>query len=546
MRGSSEFARPDKNKQLDEETIMARQIQTPRATFAAVIAGAAAGLCVASAPIACAAAEGPVASSQQGELRGVVVDGGVSFRKIPFAQPPVGALRWRPPEPPLAWTGVRDATTVGLPCAQPDLGWNGVRQTGSSEDCLTLNLWTPSLKTRPGIPVMVWIHGGAFEGGSGVDSMFDGDALMRRGVVVVTINYRLGVLGFLTHPDLDAESPHHTSGDYAFYDQIAALRWVQKNIARFGGDPRRVTIFGQSAGSASVAALMTSPLAKTLFAQSILESGPPIGIGDLKTTAETEAASRAWGSIADMRKLPADEVIASWRKFAAEKPAERGARPVVDGVVITTSTDKAFATDLVRPMPSIIGNNAREASPPFSAATLQRAYGAQAGKAAALYDPAAAADPVLGDAGAQLATDTSFRCPTMMTQSFRARAGNPVFGYQFEQTIPSRPAMGAAHSFELPFVFGNLSKDGFMGGDFSTADHKLSDQMQAYWTNFAKTGDPNGPGLPQWKRFEAAAPYYMVFADGRVGDREGLRADACALYRANWAAAHQFASAAPR
>ncbi len=525
---------------------MKKITQTARAPrlLAATIAAAAVVLATAPASTTRAApAGGPVAKTEQGQLQGLAVDGGFSFRKIPFAKPPVGALRWRLPEAPMPWKGVRDATTLGLPCAQPDLGWNGIKDIGSSEDCLTLNVWTQSLTAKPGMPVMVWIHGGAFEGGSGVEPTFDGAAFMRRGVVLVTINYRLGVLGFLTHPDLDKESPHHTSGDYGFYDQIAALRWVHKNISRFGGDPRRVTIFGQSAGSASVASLMTSPLAKDLFAQSIMESGAPIGIGALKTTAETEATAREWGSIAEMRKLSADDVLASWRKFAAAKPAERRAMPVVDGVVITASPDIAFATGIVRPMPSIIGNNAREAMPmPMSSAdAMQRAFGTNADKAAVLYDKTAPADPVLGDAAAQFATDTSFRCPTVMTQTFRAQGGNAVYGYQFEQSLPGKEAMGAAHSFELPFVFGNLNANGFLGGNFSQGDRELSDQMQAYWSNFAKTGNPNSAGLPPWERFEADAPYYMVFADGRVGLHKGLRADVCALYRAHWLEEHPLA-----
>ena len=256
------------------------------------------------APAASASPASPVVAVEQGQLQGVALDGGVAFRGVPFAAPPVGPLRWRPPAPAASWNGVRDATKSGLPCAQPDLGWNGVKVTGSSEDCLTLNVWAPT--AAHGLPVMVWIHGGAFQGGSGVDPMFDGAALMKHGVVVVTLNYRLGVLGFLAHPDLAAESAHHASGDYGFYDQAAALRWVQRNIARFGGDPRRVTLFGQSAGAASVGALMASPMAKGLFARSIIESGPPFALGDYKTSAQ---AGAAWVITVGQRKTVS---VASW------------------------------------------------------------------------------------------------------------------------------------------------------------------------------------------------------------------------------------------
>jgi len=506
-----------------------------RSPLFGLLAGA---LILAFAPLASSPAwASPIVATQLGPVRGLAVDGGSAFRKIPFAQPPVGDLRWRRPAPPTAWKGVRDATSFSLPCAQPDLGWNGVKETGSSEDCLYLNVWTPAASAKSRRPVMVWIHGGAFEGGSGVDPTFDGAALMRHGVVVVTINYRLGVLGFLTHPDLDAESTRHTSGDYGFYDQLAALRWVQANIARFGGDPRKVTLFGQSAGSASVAALMTSPLSRGLFHQSIMESGAPIGIGALQTTAQTEAGTRNWGSIAELRKMPASDLIASWRKYAAADPRARAARPVVDGDVIPVSPDVAFATGGVRKMASIIGNNAREALGPPNKDMMLRAFGPNAGKAAAIYD-AASADPIEGDGTAQLATDTSFRCPTVMTQSFRAAAGNAVYAYQFGQSLPGREAMGAGHTFELPFVFGNLSPSGFLGGNFSPADHELSRQMQAYWTNFAKTGDPNGPGLPRWNRFEPAAADYMVFIDGGTHDAQGLHAGVCSLYRQTWADEH--------
>ena len=477
---------------------------------------------------------------EQGRLQGVGLDGGVSFRGVPFAAPPVGPLRWRPPAPARSWRGVRDATRFGLPCAQPDLGWNGVKTTGSSEDCLTLNIWAPT--AARGLPVMVWIHGGAFQGGSGVDPMFDGTALMKHGVVVVTLNYRLGVLGFLAHPDLAAESAHHASGDYAFYDQAAALRWVQRNIARFGGDPRRVTLFGQSAGAASVGALMTSPLARGLFARSIIESGPPFALGDYKTAAEAGEAVRDWGRIDDLRKLPVEALLASWGRFVAADPGKRSAGPVVDGAIITRSPDVAFASGLATPMASIVGNNSRESMGPPGPDALTRAFGAEADQARPYYG-AVAADPVLGDGTSQLATDTVFRCPTVMTQAARATSGNAVFAYQFEEPLPGRAAQGAGHSFELPYVFGNMSPGGFLGGDFSPPERALSADMQAYWTNFAKRGDPNGPGLPHWGRFQPGTAAYMVLAAGRVGAREGLRAGPCALYRRHWEKTHDQAGA---
>lgn len=491
---------------------------------------------------ASAAPAAPVVAVEQGRLQGLPVDGGASFRGIPFAAPPVGTLRWRPPAPAPArpWHGVRDATRFGLPCAQPDLGWNGVKTTGSSEDCLTLNIWAPS--KAHGLPVMVWIHGGAFQGGSGVDPMFDGTSLMKHGVVVVTVNYRLGVLGFLAHPDLAAESPRHASGDYGFYDQAAALRWVQRNIARFGGDPRRVTLFGQSAGAASVSALMTSPMAKGLFARSIIESGPPFALGDYKTSAQAGAAVRDWGRIADLRKLPVQDLLASWGRFAAADPGKRSVGPVVDGAIITRSPDLAFASGAATPMASIIGNNSRESMGPPGPDGIARAFGPEADQARAFY-ASTTSDPVLGDGTNQLATDTTFRCPTVMTQTARAAAGDAVFAYQFEEPLPGREAMGAGHSFELPYVFGNLGKSGFLGGDFSSAEHALSADMQAYWTNFARSGDPNGPGLAHWGRFKPGTAAYMVLAAGRVGEQQGLRAAPCALYRRRWETTHRHAGA---
>lgn len=496
--------------------------------------------------IGAAPAGAPQARVASGMLQGeALAGGGAVFKGIPYAAAPVGARRWAPPAPVAPWKGVRAATAMAPACAQPDQGWNHAPAATSSEDCLYLNVWTPKLAANAKLPVMVWIHGGGFSGGSGSDPMFDGQALAARGVILVTVNYRLGVFGFLAHPGLTAESPEKSSGNYGLRDQIAALKWVKANVAAFGGDPANITIFGQSAGGGSVVNLLASPLSKALPRRAIVESGAALRAIRASSLADAEARGQRFAegkSLADLRGQSTGDLLAAFSKFAQGGP-QNGFTPIADGKVLPEDAQAIFAKGGQAHVPLIIGNNSREGLGQIPDAALPGAfketYGARADAALKLYglDGGAvpAPDPLFGPVGNQWMTDTTFRCGAVITAGRQAATGSPVWEYQFEASLPGKEAIGAQHSFELPFVFGNLAPDGFLGGAFTPADRALSDTMLGYWTNFAKTGDPNGAGLPAWPRFDAASARYQrlsaAFTTSTQAD-QGLRREHCALYRA--------------
>jgi para-nitrobenzyl esterase len=469
---------------------------------------------------------------------------GALFRGIPYAAPPVGDLRWRDPAPMHPWKGARDATHDGNACMQPMMGWNDSVARGASEDCLYLNIRTPSLNASAHLPVMLWIHGGGFVGGAATDAMFDGAHLGEQGVVLVEINYRLGVLGFLAHPDLSRESRHQSSGNYGLLDQLAALRWVKENIARFGGDPGNVTIFGQSAGGMSVMSLLASPLARGLIARAIIESGSMVTPLPRLKEAETGGSGFAGASSVDaLRGLPAAELMSRWGQYAAARQADPGARlgVIVDGYVLKDDPAAVFAQHTELRVPLIVGNNSREAlGPPHErdlAEAIRQFYGADAQAALAAYGVAGGSssepDPVLGPAANQFATDTTFRCGAVITARRHAAGGSPVYEYQFEEALPGREPAGAQHSFELPYVFGNLQTDGPLGGAFSDRERSLSELMVTYWTTFARTGDPNGSASVRWPRWTAESAGYLHFSTRLTHDAEagsGLRAEPCHLF----------------
>jgi para-nitrobenzyl esterase len=479
----------------------------------------------------------PTASVTGGQIRGRSLNGGAVFKGVPFAAPPEGQLRWKPPMPVKAWTGLRDAGEYAATCAQVDAGWNKTAAAAGKEDCLYLNVWTPEWPSRSNKPVMLWIHGGANMGGSalgsgGIEPPFDGESLSRHGVVVVTINYRLGLLGFLAHPELTAESPHHASGNYGLLDILAALQWVKQNIAVFGGDPAKVTVFGQSAGGSNTAMMLVSPLSKGLFARAIEESGTVIG-GARLTPALAEAERRglefaakmhapSTGALAYMRSLPAAEVLEASPPYGLG-----GIGPVVDGYVITDVPGKSFAEGREHRLPLLIGNNARER--PFDGGedalrkAIEEFYKDLAPRASALYANAPAYAPY-GDAGAQFLTDSFNRCPSVAIAGFHAGAGNPVWEYEFSHAFPGA-TNGAVHSGELRYVFGV-----FPPGTAAEPERKISDGMQTYWTNFARTGDPNGAGLPVWPRFDSKARGYLEFTDAGPVAKQNLRGAFCQLW----------------
>jgi para-nitrobenzyl esterase len=491
-----------------------------------------------------AKAAAPIVQTSQGPVQGLeLTDGAGAFKGIPYAAPPVGANRWRSPQPPSPWRQTRAATHYGSACMQPAQGWNDSLIPSMSEDCLYLNVWTPALKKTARLPVMVWIHGGAFVGGAGTDAVFAGDELIKKGVVLVTINYRLGIFGFFAHPQLTTESAHHTSGNYALEDQLAALDWVHANISAFGGDPKNITLFGQSAGGMSVVSLLTSPLAQHSFQRAIIESGAILGGPPASNLQSAEAVGRDFAGehdIASLRQLSAEELLKQFSAFAAtHRQARLG--PIVDGYVMAMDPNAAFREHRESSLPLMIGNNAREGFGRLGEsdlnATIKAFYGTQADDALPLYGIGGAApspsDPVLGSAPAQWLTDTSFRCSAVVTAKLHAAQGSPVYEYHFEQSLPGRDSDGAAHSYELPYVFGNLLPEGALAGKFTDADHALSTTMVSYWTNFAKRSDPNGPNLPPWPRFDKSGQSYLRLSTALPRDAQaasGLRQAQCQLF----------------
>jgi len=501
----------------------------------------------------------PTVNVTGGAVRGYLASPGAVFKAIPFAEPPVGALRWREPQPVKPWSGVRDATRYSAACVQNPIGTGAflaplARRYGEtlatpkwdlSEDCLYLNVWTPEWPVKEPRAVMFWMHGGSNRIGSGNESGYDGAELAKHGVLVVTVNYRLGPLGFFAHPELTRESPHHSSGNYGLLDQIAALRWVHDNITKFGGDPARLTVFGESAGSIDAGMLMCSPLAGGLFARAIMESGPVVGIGYAHSLRQAErfgerlAGLAGASSIERLRSLPADAIFK-----AAQEAAKREPNPefALDGWVLTRTPQAVFATGAQQPAGLMIGNNGREASAFRGAAgvpsaadsgplkALHISYGHMAPIAMAAY----AIDTHMGRTAAadDWLNDALMTCPAAAMATLNAAAGHLSFVYRFHRSIPGKGEgdLGSFHSLELPYVFGALHHPVWSWLRFAKLDEDLSNAIRTYWTNFAKTGDPNGGGLPQWRPYAAGAEPYMEFGnDGRAHPRQGGRPNFCSL-----------------
>jgi para-nitrobenzyl esterase len=464
---------------------------------------------------------------KQGTLHGMEQDGAAAYLGIPYAVPPVGADRWKAPQPAADWTGTRDATHFGASCAQLATGSFGpftteyVEVGKTSEDCLYLNVWTTA-KRGERRPVLFWIHGGAFLGGSGSVPVYNGAELAKRGVVVVNINYRLGVFGFLAHPELTREAG--ASGNYALMDMIAALRWVHNNIAAFGGDPDHVTIAGQSAGSAAVHDLIGSPEAKGLFVGAIAESGSglggPMGTVTLKA-AETSgaqfAAALGASSIADLRKLPAEALM----QAAGGNPmtAKYHFGPIVDGRVLVADPLSLPAGGF-NDTPVLTGLNADEGSvaPGYGASTvaavrasIEHRFGSLATQAEALYP--AADDRAAGAVSLALARDGGVANTFLWAERRAAKSAKPVYVYYFAHPEPGPNAAiyGAFHTAEVPYVFQTFAAS--PDRTFTAEDRRLSDQMADYWVNFVRTGNPNGSGLPQWPAFKQRDPAAMTFTD---------------------------------
>jgi para-nitrobenzyl esterase len=452
----------------------------------------------------------------QGKVHGQLINEGKvrAFLGLPYAAPPVGDLRWKAPQQPAPWKGVREATTYGARCAQNHVFDDMIFQdAGPSEDCLFLNVYTPAhAKANGKLPVMFWIHGGGYSGGAASEPRHNGDFLPTKGVVLVTINYRLGVFGFLTTEEL-AEENGGSAGNYGLQDMIAALQWVKANIANFGGDPGNVTIFGESAGSLAVSTLMASPMAQGLFAKGIGESGSALGnlLGG-KTVPEQAKLDGAWvsslgvTSLKELRGLSTDAIL----KAAAKRGGMVGFAPVIDGKVLTEPVVDTYAAGKQAHVPLLAGWNMDEGSfaamRPVTAAqwkeTAAKQFGDRSAEFLGLYpgnDDAQALGSAIDFTG-----DSFIALATWEWTEAHAKTGDaPVYRYHLELAAPPskyHPGSFAFHSDDIEYVFGTL--DTRPGSVWRPEDRKLSEQMMDYWTNFAKTGDPNGPGLPKWPRFD--------------------------------------------
>ncbi|MHB8214632.1 MAG: carboxylesterase/lipase family protein [Candidatus Sulfotelmatobacter sp.] len=451
--------------------------------------------------------------TESGTIIGIS-EGGLSvYKGVPFAAPPVGDLRWRPPAPVADWTGARKADAFAPACMQVGVSMPGETPPVVSEDCLYLNIWTPAKKktAHERLPVIVWIYGGGYINGSASMPLYWGDRLAHKGVVVVTIAYRIGPLGFLAHPELTRESPHHSSGNYGLMDQIAALEWIQRNVAAFGGDPKSVTIAGQSSGGMSVSILMASPLAKGLFHRAIGESGglfeplqiaPKYLLANAERDGEKYATSLSAASLQELRRLPASQFTGN---------AGGICHPVIEPYVLPVSPYEAFASGQQNDVPLLLGSNAEEARAlvdvtQVKAATfasdIEHSFGA-------LPPPLIAAYPYATDQEAKQARlhlERDLRFGWDMWAWARLQAGtgkSSVFYYSFTQQPPFPvgslyEGWGASHYAELWYVFDHLDQEPW---HWSAADRKVAEEMSSYWVNFAKSGNPNGSGMPAWPAF---------------------------------------------
>ncbi|MGD0771810.1 MAG: carboxylesterase family protein [Candidatus Solibacter sp.] len=474
-------------------------------------------------------------------------DGVRSFKGIPFAQPPVSDLRWREPQPPRNWTGARNADQFGPRCMQrtsPGADY-WFRGNGMSEDCLYLNVWTPAKSGKEKLPVLVYVFGGGFQNGDGSEPRYDGENMARQGMVAVSVNYRTNIFGFFVHPELTRESPHHAAGNYGLLDQVAALQWVQRNIAAFGGDPKRVTIAGESAGSISVSALMASPLSRNLISGAIGESGaaisslPPQPLAEAEQNGVKFAAAAGVNTLAALRAMTAEQI-----QDAAAKAQGVRFSTAMDGYFLAKTLTAIFEAGEQANVPLLAGSNTQEQAarsvlgaggptPETLANAIRKFYGEKADPVLKAYS-ANTTDEVY-EAAAHLASARFISYGTWKWTELQMKTGGkPVYRYLYARPrpaylgMPGQPApaapsgpppgaqqppapRGAAHSAEIQYAMGNLDLDKRYA--WEPADYEVSKTMQAYFVNFIKTGNPNGPGLPDWPAYRADNNYQRMRID---------------------------------
>jgi len=493
---------------------------------------------------------GSVSGSELGDDKGVRV-----YKGIPYAAPPVGNLRWKPPQAVKPWPGVRDGATFGPSCPQIDLleRLYGQKIGPMSEDCLYLNVWAPSKKGPEKYPVMVWIHGGSYTMGSGATSAYDGEALARQGVIVVTINYRLGPFGFFAHPELTKESPNKSSGNYGLLDQIASLQWVKRNIASFGGDSGRVTIFGESAGAGSVCYLMASPLAKGLFHRAIAQSGSAFGqnrhlretwygLEPMEKVGERVAAQLGCDKEKDvlsaLRAKSSDELIKGSNVASNFFFADGGNRfaPIVDGWVVPDDPGSIFLEGKQNNVPLIAGSNADEGTIFMLALQfketkeyndiVRRIYGEYADEVLALYSVSSPSE--IKSALNRVVTDSAFVNGARFFVRTMSKVNPKAYLYHFTHEVQGTrfPGLGAFHASEIPFVFKTLNT---ARAQVTDTDRALANRMSAYWVRFAATGDPGAEGAAPWPRYSADRDQHLEFGD-ELAVKFGLRKSGVDLF----------------
>jgi para-nitrobenzyl esterase len=461
--------------------------------------------------------------TDNGIVEGTEQDGLRSFKGIPYAAPPVGDRRWKEPQPAANWDGVRQTTQFAARCMQGGVYSDMVfRASGTSEDCLYLNVWTPAASSSAPLPVLVYFYGGGFVSGDGSEPRYDGASIARTGIVALTVNYRVGVFGFLSHPELTKESPHHASGNYGLLDQSAALRWVQKNIAAFGGDPAKVTIAGESAGSISVSVQMATPLSKGLFAGAIGESGaaispttPPAMLKDAEQVGVKFATGVNASSLAALRAIPAQDLL-----DAASKPGVGRFPIAIDGYLLPMNVVEIFEAGQQSHVPLLVGWNSEESgarsllhsdppTPDNYAKAVRAEYKTRADDVLKAFPGSSEAE--VQQSATELATLRFIAFSTWKWFDLhRTTGGKPTYLYYFSRPRPGARG-GAVHSAEIEYAMGNLA--GNTAFAWTPEDKKVSETMLAYFANFVKTGDPNGTGLPKWP------------ANQGTGDPQRLRID---------------------